>query len=358
MLRDRIRVGIVGANMSAADPLRHSWGARAHLPALTALPEFEVVAVCTSHLDTARQTAGHFDIPFAFDDVAAMVEHPDVDVVDVCIDVASHHAVVLQALRAGKHVVCEWPLGADLAESQELRDAAEAAGVRHAICLQARYAPVYQYMRHLVAAGYVGRVLSCSLNGSMAMAASPRSASLALIHAGHCLDTLSFVAAQELRRTSSIVQIDPVANHVLIHGRHDDGALVDVNIRHVPVFGTGFTFEVDGTEGVLVASIDGADLPARGIRSLGEQLNQATLSGARAGEPVTPMVVPAEHRWVPAQVPAGPAVAIAQLLRRFEGAVRSGTPLETDFGLAVRRHELFATSARTSEAGQITFDPS
>ena len=44
MTRDRIRVGIVGANLSAADPLRHSWGARAHLPALTALPEFEVVA--------------------------------------------------------------------------------------------------------------------------------------------------------------------------------------------------------------------------------------------------------------------------------------------------------------------------
>src|SRR5438045_1795139 len=147
-----------------------------------------------------------------------MVAHPDVDVVDVCIGAASHHAVVLQALRAGKHVVCEWPLGADLDESQELRDAAEATGVLHAICLQARYAPVYQYTRHLIATGYIGRVLSCSMNGSMAMAASPRSAPLALIHAGHCLDTLCFVVGQELQRTSSIVQIDPVANHVLTNG--------------------------------------------------------------------------------------------------------------------------------------------
>src|SRR4030095_16419881 len=98
MTRDRIRVGIVGANMSATDPLRHSWGARAHLPALTALPEYEVVAVCTSHIATARQTAGHFDIPLVFDDVKEMVEHPDVDVVDVCISAASHHAVALQAL--------------------------------------------------------------------------------------------------------------------------------------------------------------------------------------------------------------------------------------------------------------------
>ena len=139
------------------------------MPALTALPEFEVVAVCTNHFDTARSTASHFDIPLVFDDVAAMVEHPDVDVVDVCIGVASHHAVVLEALRARKHVVCEWPLGADLAEAQELRAAAEKAGVLHAICLQARYAPVYQYMRYLVATGYIGRVLSCSLNASSSL---------------------------------------------------------------------------------------------------------------------------------------------------------------------------------------------
>jgi predicted dehydrogenase len=352
IVRDRIRLGIVGANLSA-DPLRHSWGARAHLPALRALPEFEIVAVCTNHLDSARRTASHFGIPLAFDDVAAMVEHPDVDVVDVCVAASSHHQVTLQAVGAGKHVVCEWPLGADLAESRELRDTAEAAGVLHAIGLQARYAPTYQYMRTLVAGGAVGRVLSCTLNGSMAMSPSPRSASLALIHGGHCLDTLCFVVGQDLSRTSAIVDIDPVANHVLIHGCLDGGALVDVNIRHVPVFGTGLTFEVDGTEGVLVAAIDGTDLPARGIRSLGEQLNQATLRGARAGAPVTDMVVPEEHRWVPAEVGTGPALAVAQLFRRFGEAVRSGTRPESDFGLAVRRHEQFDTLARNSEAGPV-----
>ena len=52
--------------------------------------------------------------------------------------------------------------------------------------------------------------------------------------------------------------------------------------------------------------------------------------------------------------PPGPALAIAQLLRRFAEGIRSGTPLETDFGLAVRRHELFATLERMSDAGPIT----
>ena len=95
--------------MSAADPLRHSWGARAHLPALTALPEFEVVGVCTNHLDTARLTAGHFEIPMAFDDVVAMVEHPDVDVVDVW-DEAAYAAAIDVAAEIDNPALLTWSL--------------------------------------------------------------------------------------------------------------------------------------------------------------------------------------------------------------------------------------------------------
>src|SRR5262249_44365409 len=162
---------------------------------------------------------------------------------------------------------------------------------------------------------YVGRVLSCSMNGSMAMAPSPRSAALSLIHGGHCLDTLFSVVGEEFRAGSAIVSTDPVANHVLFQGRLESGAFADLNIRHIPVFGPGFTFEVDGTEGVLVAAIDGADLPGRGIRSLGEQINQVTLRGGRKEEPVAEMAIPAAHRWVPAAVPSGPALSVAQMFR-------------------------------------------
>jgi predicted dehydrogenase len=312
---------------------------------LRALPEFEVVAVCTNHRATAQHTASNFGIPLAFDDVAAMVAHPDVDVVDVCVAASAHHSVAAKALDAGKHVVCEWPLGADLDESRDLLRRADAQGVRHAICLQARYAPAYQLMRTLVGAGYVGRVLSCSLNASMGIAPSPRSASLALIHFGHCVDTLCFVLGQEPSHTSSIVDVDPVANHVLIQGRLTGGALFDVSIRHVPVFATGLTIEVDGSDGVLLASIDGQDLPARGIRSLGEQLNQATVHGARGGEALTALT-PDDHRWVPDGIGSGPALAIAQLLRRFAKSVADGSPFESDFALAVQRHEQFDAMAR------------
>ena len=51
MATDKIRVGIIGANV------RHGWGRDAHIPALSALPEFEITAVCTSRQETQGQRA-------------------------------------------------------------------------------------------------------------------------------------------------------------------------------------------------------------------------------------------------------------------------------------------------------------
>ena len=111
---------------------------------------------------TAEKTAQQFDIPLAFDDPAAMATHDEVDVVDICVNVFAHHALVPVALDAGKHVFCEWPLGATLEEAEALHEQAVRAGVKHMVGLQARGAPVYQYMKQLIADGYVGEVLSAS----------------------------------------------------------------------------------------------------------------------------------------------------------------------------------------------------
>src|SRR5439155_26403431 len=107
-------------------------------------------------------------------------------------------------------------------------------------------------------------------------------------------------------------------------------------------------------DGALVASMDGDDLPRRGIRSLGEQINQVTLRGGRKGEPVADMVVPFAHRSVPDEVPSGPALSVAQMFRKFAEGIRTGTRVEADFGLAVKRHELFATFERGSEKGPVS----
>jgi len=76
MATERIRVGIIGANM------RNGWGRDAHIPASRALPKFEITAVSTSRQQTADETAKHCGIPHTFADPYKMVQHPDVDFVN------------------------------------------------------------------------------------------------------------------------------------------------------------------------------------------------------------------------------------------------------------------------------------
>src|ERR1700716_3501227 len=130
----KIRVGIVGATVT---PGGSGWGANAHVPALRALPEYELKAVCTAHADTAQASATAFGTDLAFHDVDHMVDHPDVDLVVVCVRVPGHHQLVMRALQAGKAVFCEWPLGATVAEADEMANLAAQHGLPTAVGLQA-----------------------------------------------------------------------------------------------------------------------------------------------------------------------------------------------------------------------------
>ena len=101
----KLRVGIVGASPG------RGFASIAHIPALQTLPNIEITAVCTTRQDSADAAARHFGIPLAFSDPARLAQHPDVDLVTVCVKVPDHYAPVMAAIDAGKHVYCEWPLG-------------------------------------------------------------------------------------------------------------------------------------------------------------------------------------------------------------------------------------------------------
>src|SRR5262249_29237630 len=146
---ERIRVGIVGASPQ-------SWAAAAHLPALAHLDEFTVTAVATTRQDSARAAADTFGIPPALPSADELASQPELDRVVVSVKVPAHAAVVRAALAAGKHVYTEWPLAVDLAEASALADAAAAAGVVHAVNLQAYHAPGARFVAGLLADGRIG----------------------------------------------------------------------------------------------------------------------------------------------------------------------------------------------------------
>src|SRR5215467_9338266 len=150
----KIGVGIVGANPS------RGFASIAHIPALKALPEFEITAVCTTRQDSAEAAARHFAVPLAFCDAEKLAKHPDVDLVTVSVKVPDHYRPVMAAIEAGKHVYCEWPLGRNTDEAAGMLDAARRKGIRHAVGLQGQMSPAICYAKDLIADGYVGRVLS------------------------------------------------------------------------------------------------------------------------------------------------------------------------------------------------------
>src|SRR5437867_12921602 len=83
----KIRVGIVGATVT---PGGSGWGANAHVPALRALPDFELKAVCTAHEATAKASAAAFGAELAFHHFEEMIAHPDIDLVAVVVRVPGH----------------------------------------------------------------------------------------------------------------------------------------------------------------------------------------------------------------------------------------------------------------------------
>src|SRR3954454_13447746 len=154
---DKIRVGLVGASAS------RGFASIAHVPALRALPQFEIAAVCTTRQETAEQAARHYGVPLAFSDPETLARHPDIDLVTVSVKVPDHYRPVMAAIAAGKHVYCEWPLGRDTDEAVRMLDAAERKGVRHAVGLQGQVSPAINYTKDLLTDGYVGRVLSATM---------------------------------------------------------------------------------------------------------------------------------------------------------------------------------------------------
>jgi predicted dehydrogenase len=82
---------------------------------------------------------------------------PAVDVVDVCTPTHLHYEMALQAIAAGKDIVCEKPLARTVAQAAEMVRAARAAGVRLLVAHVVRFFPEYARAQALVAAGEIGR---------------------------------------------------------------------------------------------------------------------------------------------------------------------------------------------------------
>ncbi len=362
MANERIRIGIIGANA------QYGWGKRAHLPALLALPEYELKAICTAHRETAEEAAKHYGAPLAFHDYHEMVKHPEIDLVSVCVRVPFHHSMVMAALQAGKNVICEWPLGANLAEAEEMATLAITNNVHHMIGLQGRGDPVLQRLQELLAEGYIGEVLSCNMTMFLPgllqrglnqawTAARENGANTLSISSGHAIDVVCFCVGEFRELSAHVTTQVPVwetsergktvdvtsPDNVLVSGILNNGAVASVHVATVPWHSTGWRMEVYGREGTLVASSSEMVQYAQ-IRLLGGHSKDGALEE---------IPVPQRLIRVPKEVPKGPPFNVAQMYRRLSEAIREGKSTEPNFDMAVRRHRLLDTIQRSSDLGKV-----
>src|SRR5205809_6387582 len=213
MPESTLGVGIVGVS-----PVR-GWAATAHIPALRALPNYEIVALSAHSAESARAAGEAFGVSAVFSDHEQMVTRPDIDVVAVTVKVPHHRQLVSAALAAGKAVYCEWPLGRDLGDARAMAALAAGQGVRTVVGLQARQAPAIEFVQELLRDGYVGEVLSTTMVGlsvpgdvvvqpNAYMLDKTNGANVLTTAVGHSLDILNYVlrefadlsAVSDLRR--------------------------------------------------------------------------------------------------------------------------------------------------------------
>ena len=136
---------------------------REHLHAYQNLPErFEVAVVCDRDEARARDIAAGAGIATAgaVEDVLA---EDSIDVFDVCLPPFLHLPVSVQALEAGKHVVCEKPMVTSLREADQLAAAIAASGRVFSPVFQYRFGPGMAKLQALINAGLAGKPLVASI---------------------------------------------------------------------------------------------------------------------------------------------------------------------------------------------------
>jgi predicted dehydrogenase len=364
MTGSTLGVGIIGVS-----PVR-GWAATAHIPALRVLPNYEIRAVSAHRAGSARAAGDVFGVSAVFSDHEELVVQQDVDVVAVTVKVPHHRELVSSALTAGKAVYVEWPLGRDLEDAQAMAALAAERRVRTVVGLQARQAPATEFVQDLLSDGYVGEVLSTTMVGlSVAgdvvgqanayMLDETNGANVLTIAVGHSLDLLNHVlgefvdlsAMTDLRRPLITIEqtgeqiMKTAPDQIAVIGTLTSGATASVHVREAVAGGTGFLWEINGTDGTLRITAEEAQ----------PQIFPLTVAGAQGRNEPAELAVPAAltQRW-PAltSLERTPAYNVGRAYAAFAADIDNGTHTVPDLADAVRRHEVIAAIQRSAASGE------
>jgi len=246
-----IRAGIVGAGYIA----------EAHARSYAAHPDVRLTAVVSGHAERAESLAQRYGAQ-AFTDLNTLLE--SVDVVSICTPTPTHAEIAIEAMRAGKHVLCEKPIARTSAQAEEMIRVARETGVKLMIAHVVRYEADHRKAKEVLDRGDLGqlRMASQSLCGPAPdwssggwMMDAAQSGGPMLDLAIHSFDYLLWLFGD--RATRVYAMGDDKYAQVSVRFENGGMGLVEVSWAHPRSHGLIARTELVGAQGRLSWDYDG-----------------------------------------------------------------------------------------------------
>jgi predicted dehydrogenase len=150
-MKGKVGIGIIGSGGIATG---------FHMPGYASIPDqCEIVAVCDINASAAEAAAAKFGIQNVYSDYQKLLADPKVDSVSITTPNRFHYQPTLDALRAGKHVLCEKPLAMNGAEAREMVRLANSTGLILQVALQARFTGHAQFLKQFIDHDHMGDII-------------------------------------------------------------------------------------------------------------------------------------------------------------------------------------------------------
>lgn len=148
-MSSKFQVGVIG----------YGWAASAHIAAIQATGQAEVVAVYSSReLDEAELARVHGRPIKAYRSVEALLAHPGLEVVDITSYPWEHADQTVAAAKAGKHIILEKPLALSVTDMRRVESAVQEAGVKLCLCFECRWSSQFLGIKAVLDKGLIGTV--------------------------------------------------------------------------------------------------------------------------------------------------------------------------------------------------------
>jgi 1,5-anhydro-D-fructose reductase (1,5-anhydro-D-mannitol-forming) len=210
-----VRLGIVGFGLHAEKRM---------MPGFALAKHCQVTALSRRDMTKAQASARKWNIPLAFDSAEKLCHSDQVDAVFVTTPNSCHLQDVLTAIKSGKPVLCEKPLGTNANECRQMVEASRKAKVLFGVAHVFRFENSVNRMRTRVAAGQIGRPIFVRSEFSFPGGNDhPRTWLHDLAVAGggpivdigvHCIDTLRFILQDEVERATASAMHDKLSGEM------------------------------------------------------------------------------------------------------------------------------------------------